>query len=56
MPAWSSAFLIIGVVAAIFGFSGSAGTFTWAAQLLFFLSLIAFTATLFWGRGRAIRT
>ncbi len=47
---WSIAFLILGTVAGIFGFSGIAGTTTWLAQVLFFLSLTAFIVSLIWGR------
>lgn len=52
MLAWAIAFLVIGIVAGIFGFSGIAGTATWIAQVLFFVFLIAFIVTLFWGRSR----
>jgi uncharacterized membrane protein YtjA (UPF0391 family) len=44
------AFLIIGIIAGVLGFSGVAGTATWMAQLLFFLFLIGFVVTLFWAR------
>jgi uncharacterized membrane protein YtjA (UPF0391 family) len=44
------AFLIIGIIAGALGFTGIAGTATWIAQLLFFLFLIGFIVTLFWGR------
>jgi uncharacterized membrane protein YtjA (UPF0391 family) len=44
------AFLIIGIIAGVLGFTGVAGTATWMAQLLFFLFLIGFIVTLFWGR------
>ncbi len=47
---WSITFLILGVIAGIFGFSGIAGTATWLAQVLFFLFLTAFIVSLFWGR------
>jgi uncharacterized membrane protein YtjA (UPF0391 family) len=48
------AFLIMGIIAGALGFGGDAGTATWVAQLLFFLFLIGFIVTLFWGRtGRA---
>jgi uncharacterized membrane protein YtjA (UPF0391 family) len=47
---WAIAFLILGVIAGIFGFSGIAGTGTWICQVLFFLLLIAFVVTLLWGR------
>jgi uncharacterized membrane protein YtjA (UPF0391 family) len=53
MLAWALAFLIIGIIAGVFGFSGIAGTATWLAQVLFFIFLIAFIVSLFWGRRRA---
>jgi uncharacterized membrane protein YtjA (UPF0391 family) len=52
MLAWAIAFLIVGIIAGIFGFTGIAGTATWIAQVLFFILLIAFVVTLFWGRRR----
>ncbi len=52
MLAWAIAFLIVGIIAGIFGFSGIAGTATWIAQVLFFIFLIAFIVSLFWGRSR----
>ena len=48
---WAIAFLVLGIIAGIFGFAGIAGTATWMAQILFFLLLIAFIVTLLWGRG-----
>ena len=48
---WAISFLILGIIAGIFGFAGIAGTATWLAQVLFFLFLIAFVVTLLWGRG-----
>ncbi len=56
MLAWAIAFLIIGIIAGIFGFGGIAGTATWIAQVLFFLFLIAFVVSLFWGRRGTTRT
>ncbi len=54
MLAWAIAFLIVGIIAGIFGFSGLAGTATWIAQLLFFLFLIAFVSLLFGRRATRI--
>ena len=48
---WAIGFLILGIIAGIFGFAGIAGTATWIAQVLFFLFLIAFVVTLLWGQG-----
>ncbi len=50
MLALAIAFLIVGIIAGIFGFGGIAGTATWIAQVLFFVFLIAFIVSLFWGR------
>ncbi len=50
--AWAIVFLVPGIITAIFGFAGIAGTATWIAQILFFLSVIAFVLTFFWGRRR----
>jgi uncharacterized membrane protein YtjA (UPF0391 family) len=47
---WSIAFLILGIIAGIFGFAGIAGTATWLAQVLFFLFLAAFIVSALWGR------
>jgi uncharacterized membrane protein YtjA (UPF0391 family) len=47
---WSITFLILGIIAGIFGFAGIAGTATWLAQLLFFLFLAAFIVSALWGR------
>ncbi len=52
MLGWAIAFLIVGIIAGFFGFSGIAGTATWIAQVLFFIFLIAFIVSLFWGRRR----
>ncbi len=50
MLSWAIAFLVLGIVAGAFGFSGIAGTATWLAQVLFFLLMIAFIIALFWTR------
>lgn len=44
------AFFIIAVIAAVFGFGGIAGAATGIAQLLFFVFLILFVASLIFGR------
>lgn len=55
MLGWAIFFLVAGIIAGIFGFAGIAGTATWIAQVLFFLFLIAFIVSLFWGRRGAGR-
>ncbi len=47
MLVWATTFLIAGIIAGIFGFSGVAGTATWIAQLLFFLFFAAFVISFF---------
>jgi uncharacterized membrane protein YtjA (UPF0391 family) len=42
-------FLIIALVAALFGFGGIAGTSLYAAQVLFFLFLVLFVIALVFG-------
>jgi uncharacterized membrane protein YtjA (UPF0391 family) len=43
---WAIAFLIITIIAGIFGFAGSVGAATWIARLLFVLGLLAFLGLL----------
>jgi uncharacterized membrane protein YtjA (UPF0391 family) len=50
MFSWALTFFIIAIVAALLGFSGIAGTLTWAAQILFVAGLIL--AILFYFTGR----
>ena len=40
----------IAVIAAIFGFTGIAGTAAWFAQVVFFIALIVFLVSLVFGR------
>lgn len=56
MLAWVLAFVFLGIIAGIFGFTGIAGTATWIAQIFFFLFLIAAVASLFWGRNEPVHT
>jgi uncharacterized membrane protein YtjA (UPF0391 family) len=50
MFGWSILFLIVAIVAGIFGFAGDAGTGTWIAKGLFVMSLLAFLWLLVSGR------
>ena len=50
MLSWAVTFLIIAIVAAIFGFGGIAGTSAWIAQVLFGLFLVLFIVSLIFGR------
>ncbi len=52
MIGWALTFLAVAIIAAIFGFTGIAGTAAWIAKVLFVAGLIAFVVFLFIGRGR----
>jgi len=51
---WVFAFLLLAVVAAIFGFSGIAGTSAWIAQLLLIIFIILFIVSWAMGRERVL--
>jgi uncharacterized membrane protein YtjA (UPF0391 family) len=56
MLSWAIGFFIVALIAAIFGFTGLAGTAVGIAKVLFFLFLIAFVVSLVMGyRGRGPR-
>ena len=56
MLSWAIGFFIVAILAAIFGFTGLAGTAAGIAKVLFFLFLIAFVVSLVMGyRGRGPR-
>ena len=44
MFGWAIAFLLVAIVAGIFGFAGVAGTATWIAKILFGVGLVVFLA------------
>jgi uncharacterized membrane protein YtjA (UPF0391 family) len=46
MLRWAMSFLIIAIVAALFGFAGIAGSAVGIARVLFFLFLIGFVVSL----------
>lgn len=50
MLTWSVLFLIIAIIAALFGFTGIAGTAVGIAKVLFFVFLVLFVISLFLGR------
>jgi uncharacterized membrane protein YtjA (UPF0391 family) len=50
LMSWAILFLVISVLAGLFGFTGMAGTGSWIAQTVFFVFLIAFVISLFVGR------
>ena len=49
---WSITFLIIGLIAAVLGFTGVAGAATQIAWILFVVFIVLFIASLLMGRGR----
>lgn len=50
MFGWAITFLLVAIVAGIFGFAGVAGTATWIAKILFVVGLVVFLAMLVAGR------
>ena len=50
MLGWAVTFLIIALVAAVFGFGGIASGATSIAQILFFVFLVLFVVSLLMGR------
>jgi uncharacterized membrane protein YtjA (UPF0391 family) len=52
MLRWAVVFLVIALVAAIFGFGGLAADAAWIAKILFFVFLVLFVISLILGRGR----
>ncbi len=54
MMSWAIAFLVLALVAALFGFGGLAGTAAGFAKILFIVALVAFVISLVMGRGRTI--
>ncbi len=48
MLTWSLTFLIIAIIAALFGFGGIASSATAIAQVCFFFFVVAFVASLIW--------
>ena len=54
MLGWAITFLILGLIAAVFGFTGIAGAAIGIAKILFFVFLVIFVVMLLmsFGRGR----
>jgi uncharacterized membrane protein YtjA (UPF0391 family) len=52
MLSWSITFLVIGLIAAVLGFTGIAGAATEIAWVLFVVFIVLFIASMFMGRGR----
>jgi uncharacterized membrane protein YtjA (UPF0391 family) len=49
---WAVVFLVVALIAAVFGFGGIAGTAAGFAKVLFFVFLIMFVVSLLFGRTR----
>jgi uncharacterized membrane protein YtjA (UPF0391 family) len=49
---WAVVFLVVALLAAVFGFGGIAGTAAGFAKVLFFVFLIMFVVSLLFGRTR----
>jgi uncharacterized membrane protein YtjA (UPF0391 family) len=49
---WAGVFLVIALIAALFGFGGVAGTAMYFAQILFFVFLVLFVVSLVFGMRR----
>ena len=49
MLRWALLFLIVALIAAVFGFTDVAGTAYWAAKVLFFVFLVLFIVSLVMG-------
>lgn len=52
---WTLIFLVIALVAAVFGFGGVAADFATIGKILFFIFIVLFVVSLFYGRGRRTR-
>ncbi|WP_018079253.1 DUF1328 domain-containing protein [Thiobacillus denitrificans] len=50
MFGWAITFLIVAIIAGVFGFAGVAGTAAWIAKVLFAVGLVMFLALLAAGR------
>lgn len=50
MLKWAITFLVIGVIAGIFGFGGIAGAATGIAKFIFFLMVVIFVLVLIFGK------
>jgi len=52
MLRWALAFVVLAVIAAVFGFTGIAADSAWIAKLLFFAFLAFALVSFLFGRGR----
>jgi uncharacterized membrane protein YtjA (UPF0391 family) len=51
MLRWAIIFLIIALIAGVFGFGGIYADAAWMAKILFFIFLVLFVVSLLFGRG-----
>ncbi len=51
---WTLVFLILAIIAAIFGFGFAAATFAGIAKILFFLFIVMFIISLIFRAGRSV--
>ena len=49
---WTLIFLVIALIAAVFGFGGVAAGAAQIGKILFFIFIVLFLVSLFFGRGR----
>ena len=56
MLSWAITFLVIALVAALFGFGGIAGTAIEAAKIIFFVAIVLFVVSALVGVVRGRRT
>jgi len=49
MLKWALVFLVIAIIAAIFGFGGIAGAAVDIAKIIFFIAIVIFVISLVWG-------
>ncbi|NHN84182.1 DUF1328 domain-containing protein [Acetobacter musti] len=47
---WTLIFLIFALIAAVFGFTGIAANFAYIGKILFFIFVVLFVVSLFFGR------
>ncbi|WP_199898824.1 MULTISPECIES: DUF1328 domain-containing protein [Komagataeibacter] len=52
MLRWTITFLVLALIAAVFGFGGISDTFAYFGKVLFFVFIVLFIIGLFFGRGR----
>lgn len=53
MLRWAIVFLVVAIIAAIFGFGGIAATATGIAKILFWVFLVLFLVSFVLGRGKS---